>query len=442
MAFNSSVKPANVESPSSSSVRSNLSVFPTFPATGFSTLTAATGAVPCVPCVLTPPAIARLGAYLAKSRASRVVVAAGTSVCCSTTSGAPAGSAPWSAARSAAAGPRPSATMTCAIPSASANSVPGLAATHSSALAPESESRGSTVTKWPPPCARRPPAAGGRGPRLDRHEVAAAVVAPRAHRREAARLRDRRDERLQEVRAERDHAPRRGDVVVRHHVEPERGPVRGAHGLVGERLPHDVPAVLRGGELAGERAHRAGLVAGEEHVPPLRRGELRAHDRECRFPGGALPRRAVLDEWGLKAVGVVEALEPGLPARAQAPLAQPAQRVPRFARERDRAALALAHQRAAAGGALAADARVVVGHAREDVLRSDQVRDQLLGGRGRAAGGDAGDADAHQLQEVPSRNDHRVGHGSSSGGRPDSPWWLESPGCRGSCGGSPRTSPS
>ncbi len=48
------------------------------------------------------------------------------------------------------------------MPSASAASVPGLIATHSSAFAPVSERRGSTVTNWPEPSRRARMAANPR----------------------------------------------------------------------------------------------------------------------------------------------------------------------------------------------------------------------------------------------------------------------------------------
>jgi len=145
---------ANVARPETSSVRSKRTVRPVLPATWFSTLTAATSAVPCVPWVAMPPATARLGLRFENSFARRAIVSAGTSVSAATFSGVQSATAFLSAARSLAAGPKPWFTMTFAIPSATANSVPGFAATHSSALAPVVESRGSTATKWPPPSSR------------------------------------------------------------------------------------------------------------------------------------------------------------------------------------------------------------------------------------------------------------------------------------------------
>ena len=94
-----------------------------------------------------PPATARLGRAAANARASRRTVSAGTSVCFSTSSGVYAATA---SAIVPPPEPSPSLTITLTRPSASAISPPGLIAIHSSALAPVSESRGSTAMKRPP----------------------------------------------------------------------------------------------------------------------------------------------------------------------------------------------------------------------------------------------------------------------------------------------------
>ena len=72
--------------------------------------------------------------------------------------------------------------MTRAMPSASAASVPGLIATHSSALAPVSESRGSTVMNWPEPSRRARMAAKPRAWRHRRQPGVEEVGAERHHR--------------------------------------------------------------------------------------------------------------------------------------------------------------------------------------------------------------------------------------------------------------------
>ncbi len=127
---------------------------PTLPTSAFRAFTASACARPLVCASGAPPMTATAGPYEANSRARRSIRAADTPVSFSTASGVNAGSPaaqPSSCmpARPApSAGRRPAFITTCARPRASAPSVPGRTASHSSALAPVCDIRGSTCTNF------------------------------------------------------------------------------------------------------------------------------------------------------------------------------------------------------------------------------------------------------------------------------------------------------
>src|SRR5205823_3099965 len=75
-------------------------------------------------------------------------------------------------------------------------------------------------------------------------------------------------------------------------------------------------------------------------------------------------------------------------------------RMVRVAFDLDRATLAGLDEDAAAGRALHAGARIPGRHAGHLVVRGDEVRDELVGRRLRAARGGAGPADADEHEEL------------------------------------------
>src|SRR5690606_15648190 len=98
------------------------------------------------------------------------------------------------------------------------------------------------------------------------------------------------------------------------------------------------------------------------------------------------------------AVGVVEAVERGLSAGAEAAVRDGGEGV---ALGLDGASLAGADVHAAAGGAFAAGGAIAGGDAGDDVLGGDDIGDQTIGAAGAAAGETgAGAGDTEDLEEV------------------------------------------
>jgi hypothetical protein len=203
-------------------------------------------------------------------------------------------------------------------------------------------------------------------------------------------------------RVDRDDASR---LVGRFWLERE-----GADPCIGEaeRLEHHVLRAHRARHLGQQRGHRAAFGAGEDERPAPGGRELRAGDGQGRVPRRVLEACAGAQLRRARAIRVVQALQPCMPARAQAALAH---RVRGIALQLDRAALARLGHQPTADRALATGARVVVRHAGEQVLGRDQVRHELFGrGLGATCRGTR-HADADELDEVAAREDHRIRHG-------------------------------
>ena len=285
--------------------------------------------------------------------------------------------------------------------------------------------------------------AGQREARLDGHERAA--VLPGAHLGEGAHVPDRRAPGLEEVGAKRDQEMGAGEIQVGHGRLAEGAAVGLAQRHRGERLVGQARAAGPRGPGAAELLEGARLVAGEQGdalAVPARVPDPLAGALEGFVPGELAPRAVLPGHRSGDAVGIVEPLEPSLPARAQ-PAAVDGVRG--IALDLDGATLARLDQDTAAGGALAARARVPVRDAGKDVLGRDQVRDELLRRTVTAAADRARRSDPGQLQEVAAVEDVGFAHRASqspSGDTPRSPSWPDGPDRRASADDSSRTNPS
>ena len=186
-----------------------------------------------------------------------------------------------------------------------------------------------------------------------------------------------------------------------------------------ERLVHQVRATRRRRPGLRQLVERARLIVGDERhrlAAGAGLGQLRGGGLERLVPAHGLPCALHLEHRPAHAIGVVQALQPGLPACAHAAAVHGVRGI---ALDLDGAPLARLHQDAAARGAFAAGAGVPVGHARQDVLRRDEVRNQLL--RRLRASRDADAAQTHELEEIPAIERHGIRHGLPSDDTPGNP---------------------
>ncbi len=122
---------------------------PTAPIAALSRLTATSASVDMVEVAAMPPPSTRPAFALARSRATCLIVSAGTPEAVAAASTSAARTAARRVERSAPGACRPSSRITLSIASASAPSVPGALRSHSSALAAVRDMRGSTCTNVP-----------------------------------------------------------------------------------------------------------------------------------------------------------------------------------------------------------------------------------------------------------------------------------------------------
>ncbi len=120
------------------------------------------------PAAAAPPPMARPPFDLAKSWAIRLTVSAGTSALFAAAATSTSFTASLSVAASASGDCSPSSRITRRMASATSPSVPGAFRSHSSALAPVMDSRGSICTKvparpWAKACMRAKPPAYATG---------------------------------------------------------------------------------------------------------------------------------------------------------------------------------------------------------------------------------------------------------------------------------------
>ena len=247
--------------------------------------------------------------------------------------------------------------------------------------------------------------AGERQPRADVDELRhGRVAAPRERvgPREPQLVADGREPGLHEIGAERHDVARVGEVVPGNRGRAERDAIPGAQRLERERLVGHVPAADLPGPGVDQVAERPAfeprdegdaLAAGFFHLG------LQASQRIVPaelLPGAVRTARHRIGD----PIGVVQALERRLPARAQAALVDGRLGV---ALELDHPALAHLGVHPAPGRALTTGGRVVGGDARDLILRRHEVGDELLGGLGADAAprqrGGAAAGGAHDFQE-------------------------------------------
>ncbi len=178
--------------------------------------------------------------------------------------------------------------------------MPGAFRSHSSALAPVMDSRGSICTNVP-----------------------ARPWANACIRREARRVGHWLQPRLEEVRAEREQIARLADGVVRDAVLPEGDAIGGAQRLVAQRLVGDARSCA---ERARPLVHEAREVPDLEAGHQRDLGALASLRERAQLLGELLLRfvpahRLAAGERAAEAIRMVEALQPGLSANAErAPL--------------------------------------------------------------------------------------------------------------------------
>ena len=186
-------------------------------------------------------------------------------------------------------------------------------------------------------------------------------------------------------------------------IAPEGDAVGGAQRLIGKGFVHQALLDAEGGrpllnqalEAAGHRRGEQGDLVGLSLATQV--AELLGQELFPFLPGNWLEFARGVPEQGLaNAVGVVEALQGGLPADAE-PAAIDG--VLGVALDLDRASLARSHQHSTTGRAFAADGGVPGRHAGNDIFRRYQIGDELFHRRLRAAGHGracAGDPDDFQ----------------------------------------------
>jgi len=262
---------------------------------------------------------------------------------------------------------------------------------------------------------------GQRLVRPDPDEVSPAAVVVRVCADEAVRVVHGREPRLHEVRAERDHDLRVGEIVARQHVRAEEQAVGRAHRLERERVePHPLDAE-RGGPLVQQPVHGAREAGCEEDRTPRRLLERGDQALLGLIPGQRL-ELAVHPREGLRhPVRVVQPVQRGLPARAEAAVRD---RRERIALRLHRTPFPRPDVHAAAGGALPARGAEPRREAGDHVLRRDHVWQQPLRALRRATeqpgAGASGPDDLEELTAFHAHERTPQGLGSAASRRPGS----------------------
>ena len=232
-----------------------------------------------------------------------------------------------------------------------------------------------------------------------------AALAEGVHAREARGQRDVVDPRLDPVGAEVHDDLRVLEGVIRHRVAAERGAVGGADRLVGERLErHAGPCAQRLRPPIHQRAETSGLELRDHRdaarfPAAARRGHLVRERLERLVPADRREERTVAALRSGEAIGVVEALQRGLAADAEATAIDG---MVGIALELDDASVAVACEDAAAGRTLATHRGEPRGDARHELLVGHHERQDGLGRLLAAAGSGGGARARHDLEEVAS----------------------------------------
>ncbi len=213
---------------------------------------------------------------------------------------------------------------------------------------------------------------------------------------------DRRQPGVQEIRAEREQIFRVREVVGRERRGPECHAVAGPQRFEAERLVALPPAADLPHPLIDQVAEARLLGSGEEHdAVAARAGHLRAEPLNGAVPVDRLERAAgTADHRASQAVGIVQSLDRGLTAGAQAAVIDGRVRI---AFELHGAAFPNTDLYAAAGRAFATRRGVIGGGAGNLILGLDQIGDQFFRGLGtdpaRRERGCSGARDAEHFEE-------------------------------------------